>query len=243
MLASERQQALLALLKQNGALRTRDLARELGASEATIRRDLKVLSKRGELQREHGGAILPEQEPPYSIKIGQNQAIKEAIARRALSYVEEGMTIIMDSGTTTLALARLLSGMRLRVFALDLGVAQALAQGHTEVWIPGGLVRNGFYSLTSQWALDGLAQIKADLFFLGADAFDLSEVTNHTLEEAFVKQKALAVAGRTLLLADASKFGHRAVARVTPLGALYRIVTNLDHPALAQVIPVEVVHA
>ncbi|GIW35212.1 DeoR/GlpR family DNA-binding transcription regulator [Meiothermus sp.] len=243
MLASERQQALLALLKQNGAFRTKDLARELGASEATIRRDLRVLSERGELHREHGGAVVLEQEPPYSIKIGKNQAVKEAIARKALQYVEEGMTLILDSGTTTLALARLLAGLRVRVFALDLVVAQTLAQGHTEVWLPGGLVRNGFYSLTSQWVLESLAQIKADLFFLGADAFDLFEVTNHTLEEAFVKKKALAVADRTVLLADGSKFGHKAVARVTPLSALFRMVTDLEHPALAEVVPVEVVRA
>lgn len=243
MLASERQKALIALLKQDGALRTKDLARELGASEATIRRDLKVLSERGELHREHGGALLPEREPPYSIKIGKNQAVKEAIARRALQHVKEGMTLILDSGTTTLALARLLSGLRVRVFALDLVVAQTLARGHTEVWLPGGQVRNGFYSLASQWAVDGLAQIKADLFFLGADAFDLYEVTNHTLEEAFVKQKALAVADHTILLADSSKFGHKAVARVTPLSALYRVVTDLEHPTLVQVVPVEIVHA
>ncbi len=97
--------------------------------------------------------------------------------------VPDGATVVLDSGTTALALARLLAGRPIRAVALDLPVAQALAQGRTEVLLPGGSVRNGFLSLVGSWAEELLARVRADLFFLGADAFDPEGVTNHTFEE------------------------------------------------------------
>jgi DeoR/GlpR family transcriptional regulator of sugar metabolism len=130
-LAAQRRQRLLALLRHHGALGTRELAERLGVSEATVRRDLALLARQGLLRREHGGALLPEAEPPYAEKLQRNQRAKEAIAQRAAALVSDGATVVLDSGTT--ALARLLAGKPLRAVALDLPVAQALAQGETEV--------------------------------------------------------------------------------------------------------------
>lgn len=242
-LASLRRQNLLDLLRQHGGLSTKELARHLGVSEATVRRDLAALARLGLLQRDHGGAFLLEAEPPYAVKLGQNAPVKEAIARKALGLVPDGATVILDSGTTALALARLLAGRPVRVLALDVPTAQALAQGETEVWLPGGRVRNGFYSLVGPWAEEALAGVRADVFFMGADAFDLEGVTNHTLEEAAVKRKAIAVSRRTVLLADRTKWGKRAPAFVAPLGSLSLIITDLQEPALEALVPVEVVHA
>lgn len=240
-LSAQRRQRLLALLRHHGALGTRELAQRLGVSEATVRRDLALLARQGLVLREHGGALLPEAEPPYGEKLAKNREVKEAIARKALSLIPEGATVILDSGTTTLALARLLGGRALRVVALDLPVAQALAQGQTEVLLPGGRVRNGFYSLVGSWTEEALEGVRADLFFLGADAFDLEGVTNHTFEEAAVKRKAMAVSRRTVLLADSSKWGKRAPAFVAPLTALERVVTDLKDPGLRALVRVEVV--
>lgn len=241
-LASLRRQNLLELLRHHGGLSTKELAQRLGVSEATVRRDLSLLARQGLLHRDHGGAYLPEEEPPYALKLGQNVATKEAIARKAASLVPDGATVILDSGTTALALARLLAGRPLRVVALDVPIAQALAQGGTEVWLPGGRVRNGFYSLIGPWAEEALGGVRAEVFFMGADAFDLEGVTNHTFEEAAVKRKAMAVSRRTVLLADRSKWGRRAPAFVAPLGSLSLVVTDLREPALEAVVPVEVVH-
>ncbi|UZX14773.1 DeoR/GlpR family DNA-binding transcription regulator [Thermus sp. PS18] len=240
-LASLRRQNLLELLRQHGGLSTKDLARHLGVSEATVRRDLAALARQGLLQRDHGGAFLPEAEPPYAVKLTQNPSQKEAIARRASSMVPDGATVILDSGTTTLALARLLAGRALRVVALDVALAQALAQGETEVLLPGGRVRNGFYSLVGSWTEELLGQVRADIFFLGADAFNPEGITNHTFEEAAVKRKAMAVSQRTVLLADRSKWGKRAPAFVAPLNALHLVITDLEDPTLEALVPVEVV--
>jgi DeoR/GlpR family transcriptional regulator of sugar metabolism len=149
--------------------------------------------------------------------------------------------VILDSGTTTLALARLLAGRPLRVVVLDVALAQALAQGETEVLLPGGRVRNGFYSLVGSWTEELLSQVRADLFFLGADAFNPEGITNHTFEEAAVKRKAMAVSQRTVLLADRSKWGKRAPAFVAPLNALHLVITDLEDPTLEALVPVEVV--
>ncbi|WP_460376617.1 DeoR/GlpR family DNA-binding transcription regulator [Thermus antranikianii] len=240
-LASLRRQNLLELLRQHGGLSTKDLARYLGVSEATVRRDLAALARQGLLQRDHGGAFLPEAEPPYAVKLTQNPGQKEAIARRASSMVPDGATLILDSGTTTLALARLLAGRPLRVVVLDVALAQVLAQGETEVLLPGGRVRNGFYSLVGSWTEELLGQVRADIFFLGADAFNSEGITNHTFEEAAVKRKAMAVSQRTVLLADRSKWGKRAPAFVAPLNALHLVITDLEDPTLEALVPVEVV--
>jgi len=238
-IAAQRRHRLLTLLRHHGVLSTRELAERLGVSEATVRRDLGLLARQGLLRREHGGALAPEQEPPYGEKLGRNQRAKEAIARQAASWVPEGTTVVLDSGTT--ALARLLAGRPLKAVALDLPVALALAQGETEVLSVGGRVRNGFYSLVGPWAEEALAQVRADLFFLGADAFDLEGITNHTFEEAAVKRKAMEVSRRTVLLADASKWGKRAPAYVAPLTALERVITDLKDPGLEGLVKVEVV--
>jgi DeoR/GlpR family transcriptional regulator of sugar metabolism len=111
-LAAQRRQRLLALLRHHGALGTRELAERLGVSEATVRRDLALLARQGLLRREHGGALLPEAEPPYAEKLQRNQRAKEAIAQRAAALVPDGATVVLDSGTTALALARLLAGRR-----------------------------------------------------------------------------------------------------------------------------------
>ncbi|WP_243031722.1 DeoR/GlpR family DNA-binding transcription regulator [Thermus altitudinis] len=240
-LAQLRRQNLLELLRRHGGLSTQELAHRLGVSPATVRRDLALLARLGLLQRDHGGAYLPEAEPPYAVKLSQNTRAKEAIARRALQEVPEGATVILDSGTTTLALAQLLAGKRVRVVALDLPIAQAVSQGETEVWIPGGRVRNGFYSLVGPWVEEALEGVRADLFFLGADAFGPDGVTNHTFEEAAVKRKAMAVSRRTVLLSDRSKWGRRAPALVCPLASLHLVITDLQDPALEALVPVEVV--
>ncbi|WP_022799041.1 DeoR/GlpR family DNA-binding transcription regulator [Thermus islandicus] len=240
-LAAERRNKLLHLIHHYGALSTRDLAERLGVSQATVRRDLALLARQGLLQRAHGGALFMEAEPPYVQKIARNLRIKEAIARRAATLVPDGATVVLDSGTTALALARFLAGRPLRVVALDLPVAQAAAQGRTEVLVVGGLVRNGFYSVVGPWTEELLDYVRADLFFMGADAFDLEGVTNHTFEEAAVKRKAMAVSQRTVLLSDKSKWGKRAPAFVAPLSALERVITDLEEANLQSLVRVEVV--
>jgi len=229
-ITDQRRRRLLALVEASGGMRTADLAVALGVSAATVRRDLAALERAGLLRRAHGGA-LPRQlgtaaEPPFELKAKSQRGEKEQIAARAAELVPKGATVILDSGTTALALAHRLAEHRVTVIALDLKVAEALARGRAEVWVVGGRARNGLFSLVGPWAESLLAEVHADLFFLGADAVDEEGVTNATLEEAAVKRRAAAAAKKTILIADHTKFGRRALARVLPLEALSGVVTD-----------------
>ncbi len=236
----ERKRRILALLEARGGMRTAEIARELGVSEATVRRDLAELAREGRVERTHGGALPLSMgtaaEPPFDLKARRRIAEKERIAAAALRHVKDGSTVILDSGTTALALARKLAERPVTVIALDLKVAEALARGRAEVWVVGGRARNGLFSLVGPWAESLLAEVHADLFFLGADAVDEEGVTNATLEEAAVKKRAAAAAKKTILIADHTKFGRRALARVLPLEALSGVVTDRGAKAFLPVL-------
>ncbi len=245
-LVPKRQRRILRLLEAEGGLRTQELARRLGVSEATVRRDLAALAERGLVERTHGGALPLRMgsaaEPPFDLKARRKVPEKERIAARAAELVPERATVILDSGTTALALARRLAERRVTVIALDLKTAEALARGRAEVWLVGGRARNGLFSLVGPWAEAQLAEVHADLFFLGADAVDDEAVTNATVEEAAVKRRAAAAAEATYLIADHSKFGRRALARVVGLEALTGVITDRASapfvPALKEKVPV-----
>lgn len=221
MLPLERRRRILDLLKSRGTMRTSEIASELKVSNSTARRDLEELSERGQIDRSHGAAapklrdLAPE--PPFDQKVGSRRGEKDRIAAAAAKLVPDGSTLIFDSGTTLLALARRLAGRPVTCITLDLPVAQVLAQGETEVWMVGGRVRNGLYSVVGPWGEEVLKSSRADIFFMGADAVDQEVVSNSTVEEATMKQLGIRGAQETILLADHTKFGRRSMAVVCGL--------------------------
>ncbi|MBM3471289.1 MAG: DeoR/GlpR transcriptional regulator [Armatimonadetes bacterium] len=229
-LPAERRQRILQLLEARGGLRTADLQQAIGVSVATIRRDLSDLAEQNLIERTHGGALQralgTAHEPPFSVKSALMREEKERIAKGAARLVSPGSTIILDSGSTALALARQLAGQRITVIALDLPAAQAAAAGQTEVLLAGGRVRNGLYSLVGPWTEETMRGLHGDLFFMGADAVDDDEVSNSTVDEAAVKRLAIRAAREVILLADHSKFGRKALAQVCRLDELSVLVTD-----------------
>jgi DeoR/GlpR family transcriptional regulator of sugar metabolism len=217
-------------VQSSGAVRTSEISEALGISLPTVRRDLRILATRNLIERTHGGALARSrgttEEPLFAEKARQMRAEKERIAECAASLVTSGATVILDSGSTVLAIARRLAGKKITIIALDLPAAQAVAHGHTEVLVVGGRVRNGLFSLVGPWAECALRSVNADLFFLGADAIDDGQVTNSTLDEAAVKRLALEAAASTVLVADHTKFGRKALALVCRLGELGMVITD-----------------
>ncbi len=212
-------------------LGTTELATMLNISLPTIRRDLAVMEQAGLLARTHGGVVAVDSregipEPLFLEKLRVRQNIKQRIAAAAAEFVENNQVVVIDSGTTGLALARALRGRPITVVALDLKVAEAAAHGLTEVLIPGGRVRNGYYSLVGGWSSALLKNIRVDIFFLAADAVDETGVTNSTLDEADVKRVAMEQAKRTILIADYSKIGLRSFVPVCPLERIDTLVTD-----------------
>jgi DeoR/GlpR family transcriptional regulator of sugar metabolism len=229
-LPMERQERIVALLEEREALLTQKIADQLGISLATVRRDLIELAQRGLVIRTHGGAMRPSrslaQEPAFASKTARMREEKIRIAAHVADMVEDGSTLIVDAGTTTLEVARRLAGRRIVVIALDLPAAQELSQGQTEVLLCGGRVRSNSYSITGPWAEEHLRDLRADLFIMGAHAVDERGVSNAGLEEAMVKMLALKASTKTILVADHTKFGQRAMVQVCPTSEIDLVVTD-----------------
>ncbi len=233
-----RRQRLLELVRQRKSVTTAGLVDALNASIATIRRDLTALEDMNLVKRTHGGVVSVEQgqdsvtgpsaeyEPAFADKRVRMRAEKETIAAAASQLVEDGSTVLIDSGTTCLALARMLAGRRLTVVALDLNVAMAAAHGATEVLMAGGRVRPGLYSVVGPWTDSIFENLMVDTFFMGADGISEAGITNSALDEARVKAMAIQSAQRCVVVADHTKFNQRKMAMVCALDKVDMLVTD-----------------
>lgn len=228
----ERHQQMIDLIMERKRVGTGELAAALGISLPTVRRDLVVLEQAGLVSRTHGGVAVRggggehDAEPLFLEKVRVRQNLKLRIAEAAAAEVENRKVVLLDSGTTTLAIARALAGRPITVVTVDLKTAEAAATGATEVHVVGGKVRNGYYSVIGNWALNTLKSIRADMFFLGADAIDEDGVTTSTFEEAEVKRVAMEQARRTVLVADHGKIGNHSFSKVCPLDAVDLFITD-----------------
>ncbi|WP_170990199.1 DeoR/GlpR family DNA-binding transcription regulator [Aquamicrobium sp. LC103] len=227
----ERHQQMIDLIAERGRVATAELATLFDVSLATARRDLDVLEHAGLVSRTHGGVVLRGRndgstEPLFLEKLRQHQNLKQRIGIAAAEELPDGKVAILDSGTTTLAIARAIAGRPVTIVTIDLKVAEAAASGATEVHLVGGHVRNGYFSIVGAWATSALQSIRADVAFMAADAIDEAGITNSTFDEAEVKRVVLSRASRCVLVADHSKLGARSFADVCPLDEVDLFVTD-----------------
>lgn len=215
-----------------------DLAQRLEVSEMTVRRDLARLAHEGKLIRVHGGAVSDREEPPFSVIAVERLEAKQRIGRAAAALVEDGQTIIIDIGTTTLQLARQLHGRELTVITTSIAVLEdLLPEDEIELVVLGGVLRRNYRSLVGVLAEDSLRQVSADIAFLGASgirAHDLA-VMDSTMLEVPIKRGMIAASERTILLADAEKLAMGGVVRVCGPDELDAVVTDAapDEPIVA----------
>lgn len=158
----------------------------------------------------------------------KNSNQKKAVARKALSLIEENFTIILDSGTTTLELAKLLKHRNdLTIVTNDVNIASELLDSSNKVIVTGGELQQGIGALYGTATQQMLEIIHADIFFLGAHAIDVeSGVTAPTFEKSLIKQLMVNAAARTWLLADSSKFNKKAFSKVCSLNEIEGIITD-----------------
>lgn len=242
----QRREEILRRIHQHGYVSARELAEEYGVDASTVRRDLDAMARLGMVVRNHGGAITPTEpaEMPYEVKletrVGQKRAIAQAVAR----MISEGKSLLMDSGSTTLEVARALRAHRgMTVVTNDLRVAAELAnQGDVRLIVIGGEVLPNVYTLMSERAVDLITGYHVDYAVLGADAIDPRGITNTNSFEAPMKRAMIRAADRVLLVADSSKFGQTALVRIAGLEDVGLVVTDdgLDREA-ATAYPVEIV--
>lgn len=233
MLPDQRRKKLLEVLSLSGAADVARLAGSLDVSPATVRRDLQYLEDQGFLRRTHGGAVLPFEStafyPQHESKLQQQQPEKAAIARMAAQRVANGDVVVLDSGTTTLLLARELRTKRdLTIVTSDLKIALELTDvPGFEVICVGGTVRPRSYNTLGSFAEQMLRELHANHTFLGADGIDLrAGVTNATVTEVPVKRLMMACGLAVTLVADHSKFGRVGLAKVADLTDFVEIITS-----------------
>jgi DeoR/GlpR family transcriptional regulator of sugar metabolism len=215
-----------------GAMHVADLAESFGVSEMTVRRDLRELARAGKLERVRGGAVKASTEPPFEETAVERFDAKDRIGAAAAELVEDGQTVMIDIGTTTLQAARHLHGRQITVVTSSLAVYEELVPDPAiELLLPGGIVRRNYRSLVGVIAEDALRKLKADVLFLGTSAVDSDlGVWDSTMVEVPIKRAMIEAAETVALLADSAKFSMAGMVWVTDARALDTIVTDAPVP-------------
>ena len=208
------------------------LARRFGTSVSTVRRALDELEERGILRRHHGGASLVETDElarEYDF-IARDQRMadeKFAIASLIAERVEPGMTVILDGGTSTYAVARLLTGRRLQVITNSLPIAALFGEvGSVETIVTGGSVYSRIGVLVGPLCEQSLANIHADLAILGSAGITAAGVWNHNALIVAAQRRMIAAAECSVFALDHTKFGRKALALTSAFDARMTIVTD-----------------
>jgi len=212
MVTAARQEKIRFLLQKHGHLSVAELAEQFNVSEMTIRRDLKQLAAMGLVQREHGKAVYPQnpqvRNAVFITRLGEAHTEKIAIGRAAVELINEGESIILDSGTTTLAIALALT-KKCIVVTNSLPVADILGmrQDITTV-LTGGEVQRTTYSLMGPMTRESLAGFNADKLFLAATGVNAEKgLSTTSMAESEVKQAMINSAKEVILVAHSAKLG------------------------------------
>lgn len=236
-LATSRHRAILRRLDEAEAASVEELASTLGVSRETIRRDLKHLAAGGRLAVVHGGALRRDaSEAPLAERRAANRAGKEAIAEIAASLVEDGVTLLLDSGTSTEAVAEVLarSGRaRLIVHTTSLANARILARlPGARLFLIGGEFDRDDDATAGPDACRAIARLSADLAFVGVGGVSEDGIlTDYTRAAAAIRAAFLGAASRAYFLADRSKFGRSLPSRVPNQEAAIGLLVDAAPPA------------
>lgn len=214
-----------------GATSVRDLARQLGVSPSTIRRDLVTLDRDGTLTRVRGGALAgadADEDLPFTQVVAVDERDKDAVAARAAEIVGDGEVVLLDIGTTTMRLARRLRGRRVTVVTSSLAVLDVLRDDPVvELLLLGGMLRRTYHSLVGVLTEEALRQVCADRVFLGASGVRPDgQLLDTTLAEVPLKRAMIAAAGQVVLLVDRHKFPGSGALRVCGPEDVDVVVTN-----------------
>jgi DeoR/GlpR family transcriptional regulator of sugar metabolism len=234
ILSEERHQVILDLLEESGSVTVNEMVERFGVSEMTIRRDLDILEKKGLLRRVHGGAVLDRgrsYEPPFLSRAVENLEAKQRIGRVAADMIQNGDSITLDVGTTTMEIARHIAGKQnLTVITPCLQIASLLAENpNIRLILTGGIVRPGELSMVGHLAERALKDFYVDKLFLGAAGVDFNAgLTEYNLEDTLVKQVMIKNAKEVILVSDSSKFGRIAFTSIAPLSVVSRLITDQE---------------
>jgi DeoR family transcriptional regulator, aga operon transcriptional repressor len=230
-----RRQQLLDFVRHHEFARIQDLARHLGVSEVTIRSDIDILARAGGIRRVRGGAMRVVEAVPevvYEARVSSHQWEKRAIGVAAAAMLSSGDSVILDVGTTAMAVADAIVDRQdltnLTVFTPGLNIALALERAipRIEVVVTGGTLRPQQHSLVGPNSTLILDQIRATFGFLGCNGIDPSHgIVGLSLPDAALKQAILRASRTSVIITDASKFSQTSLVRVCGFADVDMILT------------------
>lgn len=229
-----RRMLILSQLEKNGQVSVKDLSHSLGVSSVTIRNDLEQLEKKNMLLRARGGAMKVSRNHvgldfPLSDKQKKHLPEKREIAKKAVELIEDGNTIILDSGSTTFEIAKNLGKFQeLTVITNAINVATLLVEHkNINVIVPGGTLRKNSLSLVGILAEKGFKNYFCDILFLGVDGLDTGYgLSTPNVEEAHLNQIMIEMSQRVIVVADSSKFNRRGFAFIAPVTKMHTLITD-----------------
>lgn len=234
----ERLQEIIEILRERGNASTKYLANIFDTSESTIRRDINYMTSLSEykfIKRVLGGVILLNNkmglEYMFDLKLNLDTELKKVIASKVIEYVEDGDSIILDSGTTCLYVARQLHSRNgIRVLTTDIKVAEELGRySNIESMTICGVIRPGYYTVGGDFALETLDKFNVEKVILSADAIDINRgITNASAFEVGIKKKIMEIAKKVFLIVDYTKFNKLSMYHVANITAVDTIITNKE---------------
>ncbi len=228
----ERRAVILQELESKGQVNVQELSKNFGVSEVTIRNDLTNLEKKRMLVRARGGAIRQNNvgvDFNISEKSQRHFQEKQLIGKKAASIIEEGDTIMIDSGTTTTAMAKhLTKHTNITIITNALNIAVMLAEfPEINVIVPGGILRKKSLSLVGASAEESFRNYFCDKLIIGVDGFDTERgITTPNVEEAHLNRAMIELAKQVIVVADSSKFSRRSLALIAHISKVDTIITD-----------------
>lgn len=229
---SERRAEILKQLEDNGRVEVQDLSDQFHVSLVTIRNDLTYLEEKSLLYRTRGGAIKQTKvamDLALSEKARQNAELKRRIGMKAVELIQEDDTVILDSGTTTMEIAKHLKKFKhLTVITHALNIASELAGVDSiDIIMPGGTLRDKSFSLVGSQAEENIRNYFCDILFMGVDGFDVNYgVSTPCVAEAQLNRVMAEIAREVIVIADSSKFGRRSLALILPVSKIHKVITD-----------------
>ncbi|MBM6854819.1 DeoR/GlpR transcriptional regulator [Mediterraneibacter glycyrrhizinilyticus] len=237
MLAEQRYKEISEILEREGSVKTVTLCGILGTSRETVRRDLETMEERNMLKRIHGGAMRMEpaeeaaaQYTSFNKRKEEHPVYKEIIAREAARFIREGQSVALDSGTTSLALAKVIRRKfrNLTVVTNSFAVADELrgAKGISLV-LTGGLYKADEDAFVSDIATLIFSRINIDVFFLTTCGISVERgITYQRMDEIQVQNSMMEAAAETIVIADSSKLGVNSLVRMCGVEEISRLITD-----------------
>jgi DeoR family transcriptional regulator of aga operon len=232
----ERRTKILALLETNGLVKVNELSKLFNVSDVTIRNDLAQIENKGFLIRTRGGAIKSQRagiDFKLTEKAKKHSSEKQAIGKKAAELINDGDTIIIDSGTTTLELAKNLNEFEnLIVITNALNIASQLVNSEKiKVIMLGGMIRQNSLSLIGPIAENNVKNYFCDKLFIGVDGIDSHYgITTPNAEEAHLNKMMIEISKEVIVLADSSKFLKRSFAFISPVSKINTVITDNNIP-------------